>query len=879
MRSPFARLLVPCVLVALVPAAIDHRDGADPQANRAPQAHAPNAHAQPVDFSRDVLPILAGKCFTCHGADKSAGKGGVRLHTRELATQPARSKALPIKSGDPDGSEVVRRIFADDETERMPPSSKKALTSVEKELIRRWIAEGADYQRHWAFIAPKRPKVPVALEPSWIKNEIDAFVLARLENAGIKPSPPADREMLIRRLSLDLRGLPPTLAEVDAFLADRATDAYDRLVDQMLASPHYGEKMAQLWLDLARFGDTSGYNQDSTRQMWLWRDEVVDAFNRNQPFDQFTIEQLAGDLLPNATTAQQIASGFHRNTRFNEEDGADPDEFYCRSDADRTNTLGQVWLGLTLGCCECHDHKYDPISQKEYYQLFAFFGGIKEPPAGFLHDQPLPPLLRLPSPAQAAALEKDRAEVADIERSITGELKRISYTDPLAGDPARAGKEPERYRQSQLAWELKVEGDRTLPVEVRAALAVDVGKRSDAQKQVLRDYYLRKVYTGTRDVFAELEDDLAQLKARVRRVEAEIPQAMVAEELTEPRPAFVLLRGDFQQKGEKVSRAVPAALPPLPPAAPKNRLGLAQWLVSRAHPLTARVAVNRLWAQLFGTGLVKTLGDFGSQGEYPSHPELLDWLAVEFQQSGWDVKALLKTIALSNTYKQGSAFRSEKSDPDNRLLYRAPRFRLSAEEVRDSALAISGLLARKVGGPPIMPYQPSGFYAGKFEMWIWQASAGDEQYRRGLYTFWRRSALHPMFAIFDAPTREECSVSRPRTNTPLQALVTLNDPTFVEAARVFAQHILTDGPEDTDARLMFAFRTTLARRPDSAELQVLHRRYQQQLVQYQADHAAALKLVSVGQAPRLANLDVAEHAAWTALTSMLLNLDEVVMRE
>ncbi len=420
LRWKAAQLLLPCVLVGLIPVAIARRDVAESQ---------PKPAAATVDFSRDVLPILAGKCFACHGPN--ASKGGVRLHQRALAIKPARSKAVPIKPGDPAGSEVIRRIFAADEADRMPPTSKKPLTAAEKDTIRRWIAAGAEYQRHWAFVKPVRHAMPAIAQANWLKNEIDAFILARLEAAGIKPSPPAERETLIRRLSLDLRGLPPSLAEVDAFLADQATDAYDRLVDRMLASPHYGEKMAQIWLDLARCGDTSGYNQDSTRQMWLWRDAVIDAFNRNQSFDQFTIEQLAGDLLPSASRAQKIASGFNRNTRFNEEDGADPEEFYCRADADRTNTLGQVWLGLTLGCCECHDHKYDPITQKEYYQLAAFFTGIKEPPSGFWHDKPLPPILRLATPAQEAELKKLRAEIAENEGVIASELKRIGATTSI----------------------------------------------------------------------------------------------------------------------------------------------------------------------------------------------------------------------------------------------------------------------------------------------------------------------------------------------------------------------------------------------------------------------------------------------------------------
>ena len=836
-----------------------------------------SAKSAKVDFDRDIRPILSGKCYACHGPDTSKVKAKLRLDQRDIAIK--RGAIVPGKAGE---SELVRRIHSADPEERMPPAaSNKTLSAEEKQLLTRWIEQGAPYTLHWAFIKPVCSEVPHVKASTWQKHPIDAFVMARLEQAGIRPSEKADSVTLIRRLSLDLRGLPPSLAEVDAFLADNSDDAYAKLVDRMLASPRYGEKMAQLWLDLARYGDTSGYNQDSTRQMWLWRDGVIKAFNDNQCFDQFTIEQLAGDLLPSATVAQKIASGFNRNTRFNEEDGADPEEFFVRSDIDRTNTLGQVWLGLTLGCVECHDHKYDPISHKEYYQLFAYFSGIKEPKAGFIHDQPLPPILSLPTPEQEKELKRLRVEVAEIERELAKELKRVwaGYDDPYEGNPKEAALHLDRYRESQAAWELKIDGDRDQPVSVRTAVSIAADKRTPDDNRVLREYFLRKIYTGSRDVLGELDNDVAKLDKQIRAIELSVPHAMVSEELETPRPAFVLIRGEFDKKGEKVGRAVPAVLPPLPKGSTNNRLGLAQWLVSRDHPLTARVAVNRLWAQMFGTGIVRTIGDFGSQGDYPSHPELLDWLAVEFMESGWDVKAMLKAIALSNTYRQSSAYRSEKADPDNRLLYRAPRYRLSAEEVRDSALAISGLLSDRIGGPSVMPYQPAGFYLGKFEGWFWQASPDEEQYRRGLYTFWRRSALHPMFAIFDAPTREECAVARPRTNTPLQALVTLNDPTFVEAARVFAQRILLDGPEDLDGRLKLAFRKAVSRPPLDAEMKVLRSRYQAQLKHYEADRAAASKVVNAGAAPRPATLDVAEHAAWTTVASMLLNLDEVIMRE
>jgi hypothetical protein len=825
----------------------------------------PKSQPSSVDFSRDILPILSGKCFTCHGSVTAQRKGKLRLDLRDVAIQ-----RMAIVPGNPAASELIARIFSNDPDELMPPpNTRRTLKDAEKQLLKRWIAEGAEYKLHWAFIKPAAHQPPTVADQAWIKNDVDRFVLAKLEKAGIKPSPPADRATLVRRLSFDLRGLPPTLAEIDEFLADKSEDAYENLVDRMLASPRFGEKMAQLWLDLARFGDTSGYNQDSTRQMWLWRDGVIDAFNKNMPFDQFTIWQLAGDLLPNPTVAQKIASGFNRNGRFNEEDGADPEEFFARSDADRTNTLGQVWLGLTLGCVECHDHKYDPISHKEYYQLSAFFSGIKEPRAGFLHDQPLPPILRLASPEQEAELKQARAERGRIEQAIERELQRLTASESLH----------ERLTSAQLAWEARIDDPNTLPLAVREALVYAPARRSAEQKKILRDFYVRLVDDGTSGIFEELNRALEETQKRVRKTESDIPYAMISEELKVPRPVHVLIRGDFSAKGERVGRAVPAVLPPLPKHAPNNRLGLAQWLVHPDHPLTARVAVNRLWAQMFGSGIVRTIGDFGSQGDYPSHPELLDWLAVNFVRTGWHVKGMLKTIALSNTYRQSSDFRMENVDPANRLLYHAPRFRLSAEEVRDNVLTVSGLLSKRIGGPSVMPYQPATFYVGKFERWIWQASPEDEQYRRGLYTFWRRSALHPMFAIFDAPTREECAVARPRTNTPLQALVTLNDPTFVEAARVFAQRILADGPQDIDGRLTLAFRTTLGRTPTTAELQVLRTRLHQQLKHYKTHRDAAEQVVNAGHYPRPANLDVAEHAAWTTLASMLLNLDETIVRE
>lgn len=1014
---------------------------------------APSSTGGTVDYARDVLPILAHHCFPCHGVAEQ--KAGLRLDQRESALRPARSGAIAIRPGKSKESELIRRIFAVEETERMPPPRGKALTAAQKEMLRRWIDEGAEYQQHWAFVKPVRPSVPKVQNTAWVRNDIDAFVLARLEKAGLTPSPRADRATLIRRLSFDLRGLPPTLEEVDAFLKDEAADAYEKLVDRLLSSPRYGEKMAQLWLDLARFGDTSGYHEDSYRQMWLWRDWVIAAFNANMPFDRFTIEQLAGDLLPNPTLQQRIATGFQRNTRFNEEAGVDPEEFVVRYTVDRTNTVGKVWLGLTLGCAECHNHKYDPITHKEYYQLYAFFTGIKEPMVSGNHNVPLPPLLKVPTPEQEKALAKWQQAKADAEESIAAELKRVKYVDPLEGDaealkprtkpvdvlwlddelPADAqvsgvgggkwtwvtdsketpvfsgsrsvkssgtnlhirtfsgtsvplpihggdkvfayvwldpqdpprtiqlqyfqedwehrvhwgedlghgagaadvpghhpagplpphgkwarlevaaeniGLKPgvpvtgmaiaqfggsaffdhigvatlwppdERERISLALWTRRAAHEPALPKDIQTIVRLDSAKRNAEQKKALRDYYVRFLWAEGREIFEPLEKELEQALAELKRIEDAIPYTLITEEMPEPRPAHVLLRGDFQQKGEKVAPGVPSVFPPLPKGTPRNRLALARWLVHPDHPLTARVTVNRLWAQMFGTGIVRTIGDFGTQGDYPSHPELLDWLAMRFVASGWDVKAVLRTIALSNTYQQSSLVRAGsalKIDPHNRLLSRMPRFRLTAEEIRDNALSIAGLLSGKIGGRPALPYQPADYYKGKMEAWLWEPSPGEEQYRRGLYTFWRRTNLHPMFALFDAPTREECVVARPRTNTPLQALVTLNDPTFVEAARVFAQRILTEGPADETGRLTYAFRVALARTPTPAELKTLQGRLHWQLEHFAKHKQAAAKLVDVGQHPRLANLDVAEHAAWTAVASIILNLDETIMRE
>jgi hypothetical protein len=828
-----------------------------------------------INYSRDIRPILANHCWSCHGPDDRTREAGLRLDSRDTALAPRKKGKPAIVPGDPAGSALISRIEAEKAARRMPPpEAKKPLSDRQKQFLRRWVEQGADFSQHWAFAPPRPQTVPDLRNVKEVRNPIDAFISARRRAAGLAPSPEADRTTLIRRVSFDLTGLPPTLKEVDAFLADTSPDAYEKVVERLLASPHYGEKMANLWLDLARFGDTSGYEYDSTRQMWLWRDWVINAYNRNLPFDEFTIQQLAGDLLPNPTTENRIASGFNRNTRFNEEQGSDPEEFVVRYTVDRTSTLGQVWLGMTLGCAECHSHKYDPISHREFYQLYAFFTGIKEPMISGNHNLPLPPLLEMPRPEQVKQLAHVKKDLAGFQVAINAQLKNVRYTDWSMLHE----KEP---LLSQKAWEKYAVNNSGLPADVKAALRIPADSRTDDQKKLLRDHYVRFVFLDAREVFDPLNRKIEELMNRRKTIEQSIPYTLISEEMAKPRDAYVLIRGDFQKRGEKVERDVPGIFPPLPKGAPRNRLGLAKWLVSPGHPLTARVAVNRLWAQMFGVGLERTVGDFGTQGELPSHPELLDWLATEYITSGWDTKAILRKMALSATYRQSSdlPIKVPDVDPSNRLLYRAARFRHSAEQVRDNALAIAGLLSNRIGGPSVMPYQPADFYKGKYENWQWMVSQGDDAYRRGMYTFWRRTSLHPMFALFDAPSREDCTVQRSRTNTPLQALVTLNDPTFVEAAGAFARRVLTEGPADLEGRISFAFRAALARKPDEQEMRIMKTRYQLLLKRYQKDTSAAAEMVKAGKHPCPEKLDVVEHATWTALANLVLNLDETLTRE
>jgi hypothetical protein len=782
------------------------------------------AGAEPViDFDREIRPILADRCFKCHGPDENERQAELRLDVHEAMLRPAESGRAAVVPGKPAESGLYRRISSTRKGFVMPPpDSGKTLSAAEKERLRRWIEQGAAYRTHWSFIPPVRPALPAVRDVGWPRGAIDHFILARLEAEGLRPAPEADRATLIRRLTLDLTGLPPTLAEVDRFLADPAPDAYEALVDRLLGSPHCGERLALDWLDAARFADTHGYHLDSGRNMTAWRDWVIDAFNRDLPFDRFTIEQLAGDLLPDATLAQKIASGFNRNHMINYEGGAIPAEYQNAYVVDRVNTTGTVWLGLTIGCAQCHDHKFDPVSQREYYQLYAFFHNVAESGLDGKKGNAAP-MLKLGTAGERAAVDRQEAALAAVERR-------------LSALSAAQKKSPE-------------------------------GKR--------------------------LNEERAQLRADAAVFNARIPTTMVMEELATPRDTFILERGQYDKAGEKVGPGVPASLPPLPRGTDTpNRLALARWLVAPGHPLVGRVTVNRYWQMIFGTGLVKSVEDFGAQGELPSHPELLDWLAVTFvaPDAGqpWDVKALIRRIVTSATYRQTSAVTAALAakDPENRLLARGPRLRLQAEFLRDQALAISGLLDGRIGGASVSPYQPAGLWeeltsrldGANFTAQVYNPSHGSDLYRRTMYTFWKRTSPPPSLVTFDAPDRETCTVRRARTNTPLQALVLLNDPTYVEAARQLAERLMRDGGARVDHRITQAFRLATARAPKPAEARLLLELLEANRAAYRADPQAALKLLQVGESPRDERLDAGELAAWTIVASTILNLDETVTK-
>jgi len=783
--------------------------------------------ADRLSYDRDVRPILADNCFGCHGPDEHDRKAGLRLDAPQPVTPPTDSGLPAIVPGKPDESELIARILAADADVLMPPpESHKSLSAAQKETIRRWIAAGAAYEPHWAYLPPVRPALPAVRNMAWPRNAIDRFILAQLEQEGLEPAPEADRSTLIRRLSLDLTGLPPSRAETEAFLTDTSPHAYDNLVDRLLASPRYGERMAVDWLDAARYADTNGYQVDRDRENWAWRDWVIKAFNDNVPFDRFTVEQLAGDLLPDPTPEQRIATGFHRNHMLNEEGGIIAEEFLAEYTADRVETTATVWLGQTFNCTRCHDHKFDPFTQRDFYSLKAFFHNVDERGIGIREAHvrlSAPPTLRLSTPAQEERLAELQARV-DAGLKALEDLRKAE-TNPAAGQPA--------------------------------------------------------------DPLEQAEHELKNARKASADFEASIPTALVMEELPQPRQTFILLRGDYASPGEEVIAATPAILPPLADGLPRNRLGLARWLVAPENPLTARVTVNRFWQSLFGAGLVATSEDFGSQGSHPSHPDLLDWLAVEFRETGWDVKRLVRLIVTSATYRQRSALPPglEQRDPQNRLLARGPRFRLQAEFVRDQALAAAGLLVAKIGGPSVKPYHPPGLYeqvvAETEDLVVsYEQGVGDDLHRRSLYTYWKRSVPHPAMLAFDAPFRETCTVKRSRTNTPMQALTLMNDPTFVEAAKFLAARMIREGGDDAVGRIAHGFWLVLARPPGPEEVGVLTTALTRFRKAYAAAPSAAAALLEVGDAPVEPSLgsEAGDLAAYTLLASILLCRDEAVMK-
>ena len=1029
-------------------------------------------------FNRDIRPILSDACFHCHGPDEKERKGGLRLDLAENAFAPGKSGLAPMTPGKPDESEILVRIFLEsgDSDFMPPPESGKTLTPAQRDTLKRWIEEGAEYEGHWAFEKPERPALPAGKES---RHPVDAFLSTRLDKEGLAMQPEADRETLLRRVSLDLTGLPPTLADLDAFLGDASPGAYEKVVDRLLASPHYGERMAMDWLDFARYADSNGFQVDDSRQMWPWRDWLIGAYNRNLPFDRFTIEQLAGDLLPNPTQDQIVATGFNRNHRLNGEGGRIEAEWFVETVIDRVETTGTTWMALTLNCARCHDHKYDPISQKEFYGLFAYFNSIEE--SGVLAIQGAtrntPPLLHLPS-------EKDSVELARLEAAIgkaeaaakaangemaaaltrweadlrtrlvgsggatgtgtwvaaSGEIAKslggASLTKQADGSWLAGGKNPNndtyeitlpanggmvggillevfpdgslpgkslgrgsngnfvmtgvelalrlsdgkeqpialrsaaadyeqtgygvaailenakapsakaakgwaidgnspdkklarramflagapvavpagavmtvrlrhqsnfgdhnvgRFRLSTSAFEpalVKLDGGSGLPANLVAILTGDPATRSEADRKVLDAWFRANADHPVKRAAAAV----AAAKKQRADYEQSLPSVMVMKEKPAPREAFVLNRGEYDRPADRVARHLPAALPALPEGAPQNRLGLAQWLVSGDHPLTARVWINREWERLFGTGIVKTSENFGSQAEWPMHPELLDWLAVEFVSpnvlppvngkaaQAWDMKAMIKFLVMSRAYRQSSAVTPAlvERDPENRLLARGPRFRLRGELVRDQALAVAGLMAPKVGGPSVRPYMPEGVWdeTSRYgDLRGYKADSGEGLYRRSFYTIWKRTGAPPTMLLFDAPNRETCTPKRSRTNTPLQALALMNEVTFVEASRALAERMMREGGKTPEERLTTGYRLATSRRPDPETLLFLRDGFGSRLAEFQSQPEAAKALISNGASKPDPALDPAELAAYTITANVLLNLDRVVTRD
>ena len=832
--------------------------------SRAVAAFAPATagEADAVSFNRDIRPILSDNCFYCHGPDASHRQADLRLDLRDEALA-----ANAIVPGKPAESSIVSRINSTDPDELMPPpESHKKLDARQKALLARWIDQGAEYQKHWAYEPPVKAAVPVGAKA------IDHLVRQRLAKLGLEPSPEADRRTLIRRLSFDLTGLPPTPAEVEAFVTDPSPDAYDKLVERMLASPHYGERMAIGWLDVVRFADTIGYHSDNPRNVWPYRDYVIRSFNDNKPFDRFTIEQLAGDLLPDANQETRIASCFNRLLLTTEEGGAQAKDYEARMLTDRVRAVGAVWLGQTTGCSGCHDHKFDPITMRDFYSLGAFFADIDERAIGDRED------------GMVLSPPEDLKKLADLDAAMAAAKKKLDAVTPQF-DAAQKQWEHDVTAYEVTLPELKpdsqaADADKKLAQQAAAALKKEFAKRNGVEREAIKKYFRTKVspqlFRVEQDAFAKAEKDRNDFYGPLTKCLVSVKKAV-------PNVVRILPRGNWMDEtGEVMKPAFPGYLP-----APKiegrepNRLDLARWLVSREHPLTARVVMNRLWKQFFGTGLSRVLDDLGAQGEPPVNPELLDWLACEFMDSKWDMKHMVRTIVSSATYKQTAVASAEKiaADPGNRELARQSAYRVDAELVRDAALATSGLLVRTIGGPSVKPYQPDGYWENlNFPARKYPTDVGEKQYRRGLYTWWQRSFLHPSMLAFDAPSREECCAERTRSNIPQQALALLNDPTYVEASRAFAARIMKECAGSPEERIAWAWKQALQRLPRVEEMETVMPLYRQQLAAYHADPAAAAALLKVGFAPAPADLDKPELAAWTHVARVLLNLHETITR-
>lgn len=808
-----------------------------------------------IRFNQDIRPILAENCFYCHGQDANKRQADLRLDDREAAIVYG-----AIEPGDADASELIARIMSDDpDTLMPPPDSNRQLSASEKDLLKQWIDQGAPFETHWAFVAPVRPTPPEVDDQEWPKGAIDRFVLAKLNAEGLSPSPQADRATLIRRLHADLTGLPPTLEEVDAFVSDPDPLAYERLVDRLLNSPHFGERFALPWLDAARYADSNGFQQDGDTWQWTWRDWVVRALNDDMPFDQFTIWQLAGDLLPNPTHDQLIATGFNRNHLLNGEGGAIAEEQRFNTLFDRVETTTTTWLGLTVACAQCHDHKYDPIKQLDYYRMLDAFNHV---PESGVPDR-FSARIRLGHPVLELPTEENRQRIAELESQIAH---------------AEATQQP-LWEIAFAAW--KVGGSGGFQPPPAASADESSAQQVDAAAAALRKHFDEKVRGELKPQIPGAVE-LDSLRSQLAEYKADqIPRVMVMSDAKD-RTTHVLDRGAYLSPLEPVTFDTPEFLPPMPDGAPANRLGLAQWLVSPEHPLTARVQANRIWQYFFGNGIVKTTEDFGIQSEYPVHRELLDWLAVEFRENGWSVKGLIRSIVTSATYRQSSRVTPEllERDAENRLFARASKFRMPSMVLRDWALASSGLLVDEIQGPPVYPYQPDQVWEAlsitKERDFTYPTSSGDDLYRRSLYTFWRRTVSPAN--MFDASDRQTCRVRSATNNTPLHALTTLNDPTWIEASRMLAEQVMSQHTQ-LDRQLITAFRRVLARTPADAELQRLTQMHANQLNAYRDDEAAAKQLLSVGEKPRDVSFNAVEHAAMTATCLGIYNLDEALSRE